>query len=501
MEDGGVEQTVEATFELASILLWTGLGLAIGIVGVTVILAVARVVGRRRRPIEFVERRLRTSLLVMGALVCGWIGFVAGTPQTLDEDQPGWRGIAQHGVVILMILVAVWIATSLVRAGEDIVLNRPGQDLESRHGRRVVTQAQILRRLVVAVIVIIGFASALFTFPEARTAGASLLASAGIASVVAGLAAQSTLGSVFAGLQIAMTDSLRVGDAVFVEGEFGLVEELTLTYVVVHVWDGRRIVMPSTYFTTTPFENWTRRSSEMLDSVEFDLDWRVPIDAMRAEMDRLLESKAGDLWDERVGLFQVLEATGGMVRVRALVSAKDAPTLVDLRYFLREELVKWVKREAPHSLPRTRIEGELADVESLRGVTDEQAFDSRPVRPMGGRGAVKRPPHPTAQEETRVLGPEEMFAEPSALYTGSAENERRAENFTGPDDDAQAEREEEAERRATESVFEDAYDRPQASSTRIGLTDQPNDGETQTIPAVEPRTAEERGEGTGRPTA
>lgn len=171
--------------------------------------------------------------------------------------------------------------------------------------------------------------------------------------------------------------------------------------------------------------------------------------------------------------------------------------MADLRFYLREELVKWVKREAPHSLPRTRIEGELRDVEELRGIADDQALDARPAKPLGGRRPLSRGQHAPPPEQTQVLDPGEMFGEPSALYTGSPENERRAESFTGPDEEIQAEREEEAERRATESVFTDAYERP-AGSARVGITDTVNDGETQAIPIVDDREADKRGEGEGK---
>ena len=132
-------------------------------------------------------------------------------------------------------------------------------------------------------VVLCGIAAILMTFPGARTAGASLFASAGLLSVIAGLAAQSALGNVFAGLQLAFTDAIRVEDVVIVGGEWGRIEEITLTYVVVHVWDDRRLVLPSTYFTTTPFQNWTRKESAVLGSVEMDVDWTVPFDEMRGE--------------------------------------------------------------------------------------------------------------------------------------------------------------------------------------------------------------------------
>lgn len=220
--------------------------------------------------------------------------------------------------------------------------------------------------------------------------GTSILASAGLAGIIAGLAAQSTLASVFAGVQIAFSDAIRVDDVVVVEGEWGRIQEITLTYVVVHIWDDRRLVLPSTYFTTTPFENWTRRSSELLGSIEFDLDWRVRPSAMRAELDRILERT--DLWDGRAKVLQVTEAVGGTVRVRILVTASDAPTLFDLRCFVREEFVEWL-HESRAALPIARVQ-----------LVTEGELDEPITR---------------------------QSADHSGLFTGSAEGEERAGQFTG----------------------------------------------------------------------
>jgi hypothetical protein len=219
----------------------------------------------------------------------------------------------------------------------------------------VRTQVSLIRRLTVVVIAVLAIAGMLLTFPSARAAGTSILASAGVISIVAGLAAQTSLANVFAGLQLAFTDAIRVDDVVVIEEERGRIEEITLTYVVVHVWDDRRLVMPSTSFTTTPFQNWTRKESAVLGSVEMDVDWTVPLDPMRAELDRLLEGL--ELWDERVKVLQVTDAVGAVVRVRVLVRAKHGPTLFDLRCHVREGLVVRLQREHPTALPKVRNEG------------------------------------------------------------------------------------------------------------------------------------------------
>ena len=208
-----------------------------------------------------------------------------------------WRSGIQHTFLILAIATGVWFAAALVVFVEDLGLHRYRLDVpDNRYARRVRTQVLILRRLTVVAAVVIGLGAILLTFPALQAAGASLLASAGIIGIIAGVAAQSSLANLFAGIQLAFSDAIRIDDVVVVEQQWGTIEEITLTYVVVHVWDDRRLVLPSTYFTTKPFENWTRQHSELLGSVEFDLDWRVSTGGMRAELNRVLA--ATDLWDK-----------------------------------------------------------------------------------------------------------------------------------------------------------------------------------------------------------
>jgi hypothetical protein len=174
-------------------------------------------------------------------------------------------------------------------------------------------------------------------------------------------------------MTIAFSDMLRIDDAVIVQEEWGWVEEITLTYVVVRLWDDRRLILPSTYFTSNPFENWTRHTSELLGSVELDLDWRIDTQTMRAELDRILDRC--ELWDRRVKVLQVTDAVAGWVRVRVLVTAKDAPTLFDLRCHVREQLIGWIQRHNPEALPRQRTE-----------IVDSQAitYDRRNTDTSGG---------------------------------------------------------------------------------------------------------------------
>ncbi|WP_229398319.1 mechanosensitive ion channel family protein [Micromonospora okii] len=327
-------------------------------------------------------------------------GYAVGTP---------WRQVVLHMLVLAVIAAASWLVASLLVVMEDVALARFRVDVpNNRHARRVRTQVVMLRRLTIAVIVILALGVMLMTFPSVRGVGAGVLTSAGVVGVVAALAAQSLLGNVFAGLQLAFSDAVRLDDVVVVEGEWGRIEELTLSYVVVQVWDDRRLILPTSYFTSKPFQNWTRTEAAVLGTAEFDVDWSVNVQAMREELRRLAESS--DLWDGRVCVLQVTDATGGMVKVRALVSAADAGSLWDLRCLVREHLVAWVRDHRPTALPRMRAE-----------VGD--ASGALPWQPVGPRRPVRRRADSDAPDDARVFG-------------GSDDGEARSEAFVGPDDTA-----------------------------------------------------------------
>lgn len=283
---------------------------------------------------------------------------------TVPASTPGRGGVDQlfH---ILMIAAVTWLFAALTLLAERRAIARfAGGGLQvsdaDRFQRRVKTQITTLRRLAIAVVVVLGAAAALMTFPSFTQIGTTMFASAGILSVVAGLAAQTSLGSVFAGMQISFSDAVRVGDVVVLEGEWGRIEEITLTYVVVQIWDQRRLILPTTYFTKTPFENWTRRATELLGTVQLDVDFAAPVDAMRVELDRLLS--ASDLWDGRSSGLVVTDAVDGYLRVRITVSAADSGALFDLRCIVREGMVDWLQRAHPAALPRWRVEQPSASV-------------------------------------------------------------------------------------------------------------------------------------------
>jgi hypothetical protein len=301
---------------------------------------------------------------------------------------------------LLTIGAGAWLLATALIFVEDLGLSRYDTGVaDNRLARRAKTQGLIIRRLTVATVVVVAVGAALYSFETVRAVGTSLLASAGIIGIVAAVAAQSTLANLIAGLQVAFSDAIRLDDVVIVEDEWGWIEEITLSYVVVRLWDDRRMVLPSTYFTKTPFQNWTRHSSELLGAVELDVDWRLDVAAMRAELDQILDGT--ELWDGRTKVLQVTDAVAGLVRVRALVTATDAARLFDLRCHVREELVSWVQVQDTDGLPRQRVE--LVEHEERRG---------RPAVPAGER---------------------------PGLFSGDAAGEARAASFrTGEQQNAEA---------------------------------------------------------------
>ncbi len=346
-------------------------------------------------------------------LVAMTVFAVQAAARGFGGDFPGRAGIL-HTLVLLVIASGAWLVGALLLVLEDLALARWRVDVpDNMKARRLRTQVQMLRRVTVAAIVVLTIGVMLMTFPAVRTVGASLLASAGLISVVAALAAQSTLGNLFAGLQLAFSDAVRIDDVVVVEGEWGRIEELTLTYVAVQIWDDRRLILPTSYFTTKPFQNWTRRGSAVLGTAEIDVDWSLPVEPLRAELRTVCEGT--ELWDGRVCVLQVTDATGGMIKLRALVSANDAGSLWDLRCLVRERLVGWVFEHRQDSLPRMR-----ADVTTAGRSRAETARkpSPRPVDEDSHHPASDAPP-----------------SDDALVFSGSDDGDERAGFFGGPDDE------------------------------------------------------------------
>jgi small-conductance mechanosensitive channel len=217
-----------------------------------------------------------------------------------------------------------------------------------------------LKRIVIVIVCILAFGSILMTFEKVRQLGTTILASAGVVGIVVGMAAQRTIATFIAGIQIAITQPIRVDDVVIVENEWGRIEEITLTYVVVRIWDLRRLIVPITYFIEKPFQNWTRISADILGTVYLYTDYTVPVDAVREELQKIL--KESDHWDGKVCGLVVTNATEQTLELRALMSATDASLAWDLRCEVREKLIEFIKREYPEALPRVRAELNQLDV-------------------------------------------------------------------------------------------------------------------------------------------
>ncbi len=331
------------------ITLGSALGIALGVVVALHVLV--RLSAKHWRWMDLLVHETRLPFRVFLAVCAVETVVSAARPAPVPV---AWWDRVELGVRLLTIGATAWLVAAALLFFQDFALRRFRTDVpDNRAARRVRTQILILRRLTIAVVTVLALGAALLSFPGVQAVGASLLASAGLISVVAAVAAQSTLSNVFAGIQVAFSDAIRLGDVVIVEEEWGLIEELTLSYVVVHLWDDRRMVLPSSYFTTKPFQNWTRHTSQLLGTVEMDVDWHVDVDGMRGELDRVLQGT--DLWDRRAQTLQVTDAVGGVVRVRALVTAADAGRLFDLRCLVRERLVAWV-RDHGFGLPRQRVE-------------------------------------------------------------------------------------------------------------------------------------------------
>ncbi|BBZ01294.1 mechanosensitive ion channel protein MscS [Mycolicibacterium chitae] len=390
------EFELESATNFAVMLAWVaGAVVAAYFVGVGLSWAAQRL-GRRsdwiRDLVVLTRRPVRAMLMIVAATIA--------LDRTSDADA-SWRGWVDHSLRILMIAAVTWLLANLVQVAERRMIARfgggdTGLTDADLHRRKVRTQVTVLRRLAVAVVVLLGIAAMLMTFPSFADIGTTLFASAGVLSVVAGLAAQTSLGAVFAGLQIAFTDAIRVGDVVVIEKEWGRIEEITLTYVVVTIWDERRLILPCTYFTTTPFENWTRNATEVMGIVELDVDFTVPLDEMRTELKRILAANE-HLWDERLGVLEVTSAINGYVRVWITISAPNSSALWGLRCAVREAMINWLQRRES-ALPRWRFE-----------------------------------PAPTPDpRERRAVTTSRVASE--GVFTGSQEAEERARAFEGDDE-------------------------------------------------------------------
>ena len=352
----GAKAAVATTIDLTLLILGPIVGAFVGVVVSIVLSIVGRKALAKSSMASSILARVRRPGHFTFAAWGAWIGLGIAlvNPHLSDWEGSAITAVLMRVLLIISIGCLTWMGYAAAWVFEDAAKAR--QTADQGRSRRFETRAQVLRRFTQGLIVVIGVAAAIGTFEAARHAMTTILASAGVISVIFGLAAQQTLGNVFAGLQLAFTDAIRVGDVVVAgdKQETGSVEEITLSYVVVHIWDERRLIVPCRYFTQTPFENWTRRASAQLGTVELKLDWSAPMALIRAKVEQLLNST--DLWDGRTWGVQVTDSTENTVTVRVLVSAKNSGHLSDLRAYMREQLISWIVSEQPWARPVQHIE-------------------------------------------------------------------------------------------------------------------------------------------------
>ncbi len=263
----------------------------------------------------------------------------------------------RQAILIWIIASIAWMTINMLTVAKNIIQRRHRIDAKDNlQARRIYTQLDVIARILKVMIIFLTLTFILLTFEKVRQIGFSLLASAGIVSIILGFSAQKSLATLFAGIQIAFTQPIRIEDVVIVENEWGWIEEITLTYVVVKIWDQRRLVLPITYFIEKPFQNWTRTTAEMLGTVYLYADYTLPVQEIRQELQRILEDTP--LWDRRVCVLQVTDAKERTIELRALMSAEDSPTVWSLRCHVREKLIEFMQRDFPHSLPHLRIDME-----------------------------------------------------------------------------------------------------------------------------------------------
>ena len=270
-------------------------------------------------------------------------------------DDLRFIGNVRHLNGLLLIAAFTWLIIKIVDGlAGGVIAQHPSNVEDNLQARRILTQARVLSRTAMFMVLLGGLAMALMTFPGARQVGASLLASAGVIGLVAGIAARPVFSNIIAGLQIALAQPIRIDDVLIVEGEWGRVEEITGTYVVLSIWDERRLIIPLQWFIEHPFQNWTRNNAQLLGSVFFYVDFGMPIAPLRAEMERIV--RAAPEWDGRVFVLQITDATEKSMQVRILATSSSSPKAFDLRCRIREGMIDYMQREYPQFLPQLRIQ-------------------------------------------------------------------------------------------------------------------------------------------------
>ncbi len=332
-------------------MFWLCGAIAAGLVVHRVVFALAKML-IRRGPTPFTKALVSNSRgpsrLMFPLLMIQFVGPLIRLPPELSA-------LLRQAFGILLTICVAWFLIRLTFVLEAFVFSQFSIDAKDNlKARGVRTQIQIFRKIAVVVVVTLTAAVILMSFEKVRLLGTSILASAGIAGIIIGLAAQRTIGTVLAGIQIAFTQPIRIDDVVIVENEWGRIEEITLTYVVVRIWDLRRLIVPITYFIEKPFQNWTRVTADLLGTVMLYVDYTVPVEPVRDELRRLLEQSTD--WDRKTWGLQVTGVTERTVELRALMSAADASSAWNLRCEVREKMLDFIQRTYPQGLPKQRAE-------------------------------------------------------------------------------------------------------------------------------------------------
>lgn len=379
-------------------LFWSGIWLAVAIVASLVVRAIVFWLLRR-----FTRRRghlVGHSLIQHGAGPTRWIFPLLAVLCVLPGlPLPHLLMVAlAHIVGIGLIAATAWLVILLVDVTADIVSGRYRLDVaDNLMARRVQTQFQMLHRVIVVLVILVALAICLMTFHQIQRFGDSLLASAGLASLVVGLAMKGTLSNLVAGVQIAFTQPFRIEDAVVIEGEWGWIEEIGTMYVTVRIWDLRRLVIPLSWFLDHPFQNWTRTSADLLGHCYIYTDYTVPVDAVRAELKRICEST--QLWNKKVCVLQVSDLFQNVMQLRALMDARNSSDAWDLRCLVREKLIDFIQKNYPGGLPRYRGELETSAPDALRQPSASQPSSSLPASGTEPPfGSAENTPHRRAQE-------------------------------------------------------------------------------------------------------
>lgn len=292
--------------------------------------------------------------LILSTLILVFLAFYMHIFSFLDESN-FWVSPSIIALRYILILASsTWILIEIVRILKNRLLKKFDITSEDNlKSRKLHTQINLLEKVIVFVIILITIGLMLISIDSIKEIGIGIFASAGVVGIILGLSAQKIVGAVLAGIQIAITQPFRIDDAVLVENEWGWIEEINLTYVVVRIWDKRRLVLPTSYFLEKPFQNWTRTTADILGTVFIYTDYTISVETLRGELSRLL--KDCELWDKKVNVIQVTDSKENYMEIRILVSAQNSPAAWDLRVYIREKMIEFIQKNYPESLPKTRI--------------------------------------------------------------------------------------------------------------------------------------------------